>query len=317
MQIRNFTDADYPFIVAIHNSLNIVWPEASRDPRAWMDADSNRSTKCHFKRFVAEADGKVVGAASCGNRLDDYQPQKFYVNVEVLEAYRCHGIGTGLYDRLVEELRPFEPKVLRTDILVNQIQSYPFVQKRGFREVWRETPVHIGVDDFDSSPYGNLERQLVDEDIHITTLHDLAGDTGRDQKAYDLYMALAKDVPSEYAEFTPSPFEDWLQWCLYDPGSELNGYFVALHGENYIAWHDLYRDAGSNALLGGLLGTLPAYRQKRIGLALMLRAIAFARESHLQTFKTCTAITNTRMQTLFDKLGFTRDPEWLQCQKDL
>ncbi len=33
--------------------------------------------------------------------------------------------------------------------------------------------------------------------------------------------------------------------------------------------------------------------------------------------KTCTAIQNVPMQVLFNKLGYARDPEWLQCQKDI
>ncbi|MCJ7695747.1 MAG: GNAT family N-acetyltransferase [Anaerolineaceae bacterium] len=317
MQIHKPTETDYPQIVAIHNSLDIVWPQWPLDPQAWIEADRNRSPKCRFQRFVAIEDGCVVGAASYGNRLDDYHPQKYYINIEVLANYRRRGIGSALYDHLMEELNPYDPKILRTDILENQIQSYPFVQKRGFKEVWRETPVHLDVNAFDAVPYASFDDQLAADGIQITTLKALGDDPNRNCKAYDLYMTLAADVPSEYVEFTPIPFEDWEKMCIDYPGSDLAGFFVATHEGRYVALHDLYLDSKATVLMGGLLGTLNSHRGKRIGLSLIVRAITFAKEHGISVFKTCTAITNAPMQALFRKLGFAYDPQWLQCQKDL
>ncbi len=317
MKIRKFEPADYPAIVAIRSSLNIVWPAASQDPAVWMENDRHRSPKCFFQRWVAEEDGCVVGAASCGNRLDDYHPQKFYINVEVPARNRNRGIGGALYQRLMETLEPLHPTILRTDILENQIQSYPWVQRRGFREVWRETPVHLPVAGFDFAPYTGLEPSLQAEGIRITTLRGLEGDPERDRKAHALYTDLSRDVPSELPEFIPIPFEDWKAMCLDDPGADPEKFFVAMQGERYIALHELWAEPGGAELLGSLLGTLPDFRGKRIGLALLLRAIACAQEHHLPVFKTCTARVNAPMQALFNRLGFARDPEWLQCQKDI
>jgi GNAT superfamily N-acetyltransferase len=66
-----------------------------------------------------------------------------------------------------------------------------------------------------------------------------------------------------------------------------------------------------------LLGVRPAYRKQGIALALQLRGIAYAREHGHPVLKTCTAIQNVPMQALFNRLGFARDPEWQQCQKDI
>ena len=230
MNIRPLTDADYPQIVDIHNSLNIVWPTWPRDAQAWMEADRNRDPKCKFQRWVAKEDGKIVGAASFANHLDDYHPQKFYINIEVREAYRECGIGSALYNQLMNALQPHHPRILRTDILENQIQSYLFVQKRGFHEAWRETPVHIDVATFDDSPYAGLENNLHSEGIEIKSLHALENDTERDHKVYTLYMQLAKDVPSELGEFTPSPYADWTKWCLNDPDNRCGCFFYRRSG---------------------------------------------------------------------------------------
>ena len=45
--------------------------------------------------------------------------------------------------------------------------------------------------------------------------------------------------------------------------------------------------------------------------------IAYARAHGYRLLKTCTAIQNAPMQALFNKLGYARDPEWQQCQKDI
>jgi RimJ/RimL family protein N-acetyltransferase len=50
---------------------------------------------------------------------------------------------------------------------------------------------------------------------------------------------------------------------------------------------------------------------------MVLRNIAYGREHGYTMLKDCTAIQNTPMQALFNRLGFERDPEWQQCQKDL
>jgi mycothiol synthase len=315
MNIRKFKSHDYPSIVDIRNSLNIVWPAWPKDPETWKEIDLNRDPKCLFQRWVAEEDGKVVGAASFGRRLDDFHPQKFYINIEVPEANRQRGIGAALYEQLMHEMQPYDPRVLRTDILENQIQSYPFVQKRGFKEVWRETPVHVVVAGFDASPCADIEEDLKAEGITIKSLYDLKDDLDRDRRVYDLYMELAKDVPSELPEFILIPFEDWVKMLLEDPTTNPQAFFIAVQGGQYIALHDMGIEAPSRALLGGLLGTLPTYRNKRIGLLLILRAIKFAQHHNIPVFKTCTAITNAPMQSLFNKLGFARDPEWLQCEK--
>lgn len=317
MNIRNFTAADYPSIVDIHNSLNIVWPERSSKVEDWINADRNRSPKCNHQRFVAEANGKVVGVASFGNRLDDYHPQKFYINIEVLEPFRNQGIGGALNDHLMNMLEPFTPTVLRTDILENQIQSYPFVEKRGFREVWRETPVHLDVAAFDFTPFMGLEENLRAREIVINNLSELKDEPDLDRRVFDLYREAASHVPSEYESFDIGPYEDWLGWCLHDPSTNPDAFFIARHEGRFIALHETGTHSSAPVLLGGLMGTLPEYRGMGIALALMLRAIQFAQKHQMTTFKTCTAAVNAPMQKLFAKLGFDYDPQWLQCQKDI
>lgn len=317
MQIRDFSSEDYPALVAIHDSLNIIWPESPRNIQAWIDTDRNRDPKCKYRRFTAELDGQTIGTASFGNRLDDYGPHKFYINIEVLAPFRNRGIGAALYDHLMSALEQLEPEILRTDILANQIQSYPFVEKRGFKEVWRETPVHLDLPGYDLKPYRDCKAKLNADNISIKTLAELKDLPDFEQRLFELYREAARYVPCEFDELDIGPFDDWLNWCLNHPTTVPDAFFVAVQNDCFIALHETGIYANQPVLMGGLLGTLPEFRGRGIALALMIRAIQYGKDHGLDTFKTCTAVTNAPMQKLFNKMGFARDPEWLQCQKNI
>jgi len=317
MNIRTFNSNDYPSFVEIHSSLNIYWPERARDPEAWAAADRNRNPKCKYQRWVASVDNCTVGFASYGQGLDDYHPQRFYVNVEVRPEYQRQGIGTALYNCVMDGLQAFDPRILRADAFTNLPQGYRFLQQRGFREVFRETPVELDVTAFDPSPYADLEIGLQKQGILIKTLRELESDPQRDQKIYQLYWDAVEDVPQEDTKLERPEFDEWQQWGLNDPTILHDAYFVAVRGDEYIGLRELGQDPGSNVLQGGLLGVRREWRQRGIGLAMQLRGIAYAKEHGFPVLKTCTAIQNAPMQALFNKLGYQRGPEWQQCQKDI
>jgi mycothiol synthase len=315
MKIRDFESEDYQAIVDVHNSLNIVWPEQPRTPEGWAKIDQNRNPKSQHQRWVAVDDGCVVGFASYMQSPWSYPPQSFYVNVEVQPDYQRRGIGSALYDQLMDEVVTFNPPALRADAFANLPQGFIFLQKRGFYEAFRETPVHLGVSAFDPSPYAGLEPKLKTEGIVIKTLRELKSDPDRDRKIYNLMCEVDKDLPHEGDEYREPAFDDWVGWGLNDPSVLQDAYFIAMRGDEYIGMRELGRYS-DEALLGGLLGTRREYRNRGIGLAMQLRGIAYAKEHAYHFLKTCTAVQNIPMQSLFNKLGYARDPEWQQCQKD-
>jgi GNAT superfamily N-acetyltransferase len=317
MKIRDFTSEDYPAIVAIHNSLNIVWPEKPRTPEAWAAVDRNRNPEWRHQRWVAVEDGRVVGFSSFAQNPWSYPPHSFFINVEVHPVYQRRGIGSALYDQVMEELQTFNPPALRADAFTNLPQGFTFLQKRGFYEAFRETPVHLDVTTFDPSPYTDLEPRLNSQGIFIMTVSELKSDPDRDRKIYDLMCAVDKDVPHEGDQMTEPDFDDWVGWGLNDPSNLRDAYLIAVHGDDYVGLRDLSSYADLDVLLGGLLGVRRDHRKRGIALAMQLRNIAYAREHGYRLLKDCTAIQNAPMQALFNQLGFTRDPEWQQCQKDI
>ena len=317
MNIRIFTADDYPAIVSIHNSLNIVWPEAPRTPEGWAEADRSRNPKHGFQRWVALTGGSVVGFGAYWQSSLHNHPPWFYVNVEVSPSHQRQGVGAALHDRIMAGLQPFDPHVLRADAFTNLPQGFRFLQKRGFYEAWRETPVHLDVASFEASPYSGLEASLLGKGIVFKNLRELESDPDRDRKTYDLYWEITGDVPQEEPRIVKPDFNEWVKWGLNDPTILHDAYYIAVCGDEYVGLSELGKDPDNDVLQGGLLGVRPAYRKQGIALALQLRGIAYAREHGHPVLKTCTAIQNVPMQALFNRLGFARDPEWQQCQKDI
>ena len=317
MKLRAFAPGDYPAIVDIHNSLNIVWPERPRTPEAWEKADRNRNSSVKYQRWVAVEDERVVGFAEYRQGPIEYPPLSFWVNVEVAPEYQRRGIGSMLFDEVTQTLQGFNPPALRADAFTNLPQGFSFLQNRGFFEAFRETPVHLEISTFDPQPYEGMEAKMKSDGIVIKTLRELKTDPDRDRKLYELYWKTIEDVPQEGDGIQKPDFAEWQNWGLNDPSILPDAYFIATCGEAYIGVRELGTYPDGDVLMGGLLGVLREYRQRGIGLALQLRGIAYARENGYRFLKTCTAIQNAPMQFLFNKLGYCRDPEWQQCQKDL
>jgi len=160
INIRLFTADDYLAIVNIHHSLNIVWPERPRTPEGWANADRNRNPKCKYQRWVAVKNGEILGFGYYGQNIFEYHPQRFNINIEISPDHQRQGIGSALYEQIMAELQAFAPRVLRADAFTNLPQGFRFLQKRGFYEAFRETPVHLDVPSFDPSPYTHLEAEL-------------------------------------------------------------------------------------------------------------------------------------------------------------
>jgi len=317
MKIRQFSKDDYPAIVNIHTSLNISWPEQPRTPDGWFRADQNRNPKLKFQRWVAVKDSQVVGFGNFAQSSYDYHPLIFNINVEVSPSFQNQGFGSALYQQILNGLKPFNPRILRADAFTNLLQGIRFLNNRGFYEAFRETTVQLDVTSFDASPYLGLEMKLAKKGIVIKTLQKMEIDPYRDRKLYDLYWDVSRDQPHEGVEIEKQEFDEWLDWGIYDPVVLPDAYFIAVRGDEYIGLRELGKDPDSDVLLGGLLGVRRGYRRQGIGLALQLRGISYAKTSGYSELKTCTARVNHPMQKLFDKLGYVRGPEWLQCQKDL
>jgi GNAT superfamily N-acetyltransferase len=311
--IRVTTAGDYAAVVGIHN---LIHPERATTMESLVESDRRRDPRLKHQRWVAAQGARVVGYAQYIQYVYDYRPEKFHIELAVLPDCQQRGIGAALYERLIAGLAPLGARKLRADGYENLPEGTRFLRQRGFREVFRETPLHLEVLEFDPVPFAYLERELGAQGVKVQTLRDLEGDPDRDRKTYDLYWEVSADVPREDRLVVMS-FHEWAKWALADPSVPHEGYLIAVCGDEYIGIAEFGQDPGGENLEGGLVGVKRSFRRRGVATAMHVRAIAYARAHAYARIVTSTAVANVAMRALYERLGFVRQPDWIQMEKVL
>src|SRR5262245_60720191 len=141
--VREGRSGDEGDLAAIADVVNDVMPEdpTSVEELRWQDANFPGT------RFVAEADGRVVGIATTG-RIYMYAPEfdRYWMNVSVLARYRRRGIGAALYAAVSDHARAAGKSGLQTSISEEHADGIAFLLNRGWAEFDRYRMVKLDLD---------------------------------------------------------------------------------------------------------------------------------------------------------------------------
>lgn len=319
VRIREF-EAEPEEYVALAAVDNAVYPEYPSDPDdIRYDDDHLDRTKYVLKRYLAEtAGGEVVAYGTCHHMPGRFHPKRFWMSILVHPNWRRQGIGTSLYEQITDDLYLLNAIAVGASTRETMPKSIAFLGKRGFREVMRSWESRLDVTKFDFALFqGGMDR-MDREGVVITTL---ALEKGRDPdwltKVYDLHTAVMADVPA-HTPYTPPPLAEFVHSVIESPWALLDGYFVAKHGDRYVGESFLNRNKEEPGhLYQGLTGVRREYRGQGIAMALKLRTIRYAQEHGQTLIKTWNATTNTGMLAINQKLGFVRQPAWIEYEKSL
>jgi GNAT superfamily N-acetyltransferase len=313
VEIRPYQPEDTPSVVALNNQLEPEYPQTESEFR-WHE--ENREERCKWSRWVAVAEGVVIGAGEYSQYAFMYHPQKFNVEIGVHPEHRCQGIGTALYDTVTAALEAHDPILLRTAVREDRPAAMHFATKRGYVEAMREWESRLDVAAFDPAPFRERQERVATSGIRICTVAELASDPDRDRKLYEMEAALEADVPSTDVH-TPRPFEEWVQRTFENPSFIPEAWIIAVDGDEYVGCTALSRMEAGNRLETGLTGVLRSHRRRGIALALKLRAIEYARSVGAPEINTWNATTNEGMLSINVALGFARQPAWIEYEKSL
>jgi mycothiol synthase len=316
--IRPFdADNDYPATVAFSNT---AWPEYAKTEDEERHNDSARPAHIKWGRFLAEQDGALVGIASYGQSLDMYHPQRFSIRVEVATKQQRQGIGTRLYKTVLESLAPYDPIEFSTSTREDRVSGMQFAQKLGFVEAMRDWESRLKMADFDARLLQGALDKVIASGIEIYTYAELAHDPDRDQKAYELDCATAKDIPSTHP-FKDSGFENYKERFLKSPTFLPDAWFIAVdnsEGKNkYVGISVLEKVSIGDYINTGLTGVLREYRGRGIASALKQCATLYARERNIPEIRTWNAQVNKEMLAINEKIGYVKQPAWVEFTKRL
>jgi GNAT superfamily N-acetyltransferase len=311
VSIRPFSAHDYPAIVSIGNRNFPDYPAAVEEERF---RDETREARCKFVRWVAEANGQVVGVVSHDQSPWMYHPHKFEMWLEVDPAHQGRGIGSSLYQHVMAALEPHDPILVRAWAREDYDRSMHFLQRRGFVEAMREWENRLDVASFDPAPFQQAIQEVEGQGIHLVPLSRLMSDPEWSRKLYELNMLVERDVPSP-DRVTEPEFETWLRRKVDNPGFLPDAFMVALDDDRYVGTSYLWAQLASRDLDTGLTGTLREYRRRGIALALKVKCIVWAKAHGYSMIKTWNASTNQGMLELNEKLGFARGPAWVTFER--
>lgn len=313
LTIRPTTTEDYAAIAAVASA---TFPEDPTSPEELAYADETRPNFIRHGRWAAVYDGQVVGYTYHTQYADLYDPRRLWVTVVVHPDWRRRGFGQALYNHLMQQVGAIEDiEAIQGMVREQQEGGLAFAARHGFTQASIRWPSRLDVAACDLSPYKPLLEKLAAEDIRIVPLADLMKDPDCAQKLYQLQSALDADVPID-EPVTPIIFEQFRANIFDNPFLLHEGTFIALHNGEYIGMSSLF-DEGNDLLVVDLTGTLAAYRQRGIAMALKVRGVQFAKARGSKAILTTNDPVNAGMLAINNRLGFVRQPALIKFVKVL
>ncbi len=315
MEIVPATSAHYQGIAEILNALD---PERRASALEIAEADKRRDPRFKYQRWIASEQDQIVGYGSYNQTIWFDHPQKFILWIGVQPEYQRQGIGAKLYETILHGLEPFDPLALRVTASADHPQSIRFLEKRGFEEVICDIPSELDVQSFDPTRFTGLEHRFRANGIEIKTLPELEDDPERDQKLYDLDWELSLSVPGDLAAgIGRRGLEKYVEYAITGPSAIPEAFFIAVQGDEYIGLSHVLSSERGISLYQGLTGVKPPYRHQGIGLAMKLRAIAYARATGYAIIKAENDAKNIPMLSLNARLGFVCLPDVITFETNL
>jgi mycothiol synthase len=173
--IRPFeaTDADYEAFALLQRT---VWPESPVTIGEWKHCDRTRDPQYLLRRFVAEWNGTMVASGLCCEPWWSMRPGKYWVNLDVHPIYRRQGIGSALYDYLIELVADYNPLLIISRTHEDQTDACRFLAGRGFKRVMRHPISYLDVTAFDPKPFASKVANVEALGIEIRPLAELTED---------------------------------------------------------------------------------------------------------------------------------------------
>lgn len=309
-----YDDADYEAAVAIENA---IYPEHPQHPDSWRYWDSNRDAKYLWRRYLGEVNGKVVVSAEIGHTHWSYQPGKFFVYVAVEPDYQHRGIGSAVYNYLMDEVALLEPTKLVSRAREDHGASVKFLENRGFQPVLRAPTSRLALADWNPAPFRAKVARVLQSGIAIKTLAQLQNeDPDWKRKVYDLEWECLQDVPTS-DPLTRRSMRQFENVTLNNPRLLPDAWFIATDGDHYVGLSVLWRNLVDQRLLNtGLTGVVRSHRRRGIATALKVHAIEFARRAGAEDIDTDNEENNPMFQ-LNLQLGFQPQPAFVDYAKEL
>jgi GNAT superfamily N-acetyltransferase len=245
--------------------------------------------------YLAELDGVVAGSGI--GRLSSVTGCLYAIPRVVPEARR-RGVGTALYATLSDHARVVGRDALVARVREDDVDSLEFARKRGFREISRELPVVLDLED------AAVDSPEPPPGVEIASLAD---HPELEQSAYEVDVEATPDIPTEGELRAAETFGRWRGFVLEAPSSLPDAMFVAIAAGTVVGYAQLIRvtdDVAEN----GLTAVRRAWRGRGIATALKRAQIEWAKAAGFKRIQTANDEANVAMRGINRRLGYKPEP---------
>lgn len=306
------TKSEYKAYADIRNA---IWTDNPHSVSELKHNDENWHKDKLFGRVVAKQDDQMVAIGNYGEPGWLSQEGRYFISILVDPQHQNQGIGGMVFDHILEDLKPRNPKVISGDTRENFEQSLHFLEKRGFKLKQRNEISRLDVQAFDPIPFERSFEKVKACGIEIQTLAELQkSDPDWLQKMYDFDCEVSVDVPSPAPVVVP-PIEQYKIDAFSGPSFIPEGHLVAVKDGEYVGYSSLHVNESNPELMNtGFSGTRRSHRRQGICTALKVRAAQFAKDYGAKYILTGNE-ENNPMYKLNLHLGFEPQPAWLSFEK--
>jgi GNAT superfamily N-acetyltransferase len=248
--------------------------------------------------FVASQDGEDAGAALAYLGWHS-KPGTGHAEVFVLPERRGAGIGSGLYERVAVWVQERGCVTLETAVAEDDPASLAWVDRRGFREVGRNSKMVLDLMAIDAPAIDPPEG------VEIVTW------AARPELTPGIYAVACEaygDVPGD--EGTPmDPYEEWLSNDMQGDSDRPEATFVALVEGKVAGYAKLsLSKSDTKVAYHDMTGVLRAYRGRGIAAALKRTQIRWAKEAGYEKLQTANEVRNEPIRKLNARHGYRLEP---------
>ena len=311
-KLRPFQDDDYEGLVALRN---IIEPDHPKSVDQMRHSDKTHKDKIRQKRWVWEKNGDIAVSALYTQFFEAYHPRKFALFIHVHPDLQGQGYGSASYDRLMQEIKPFDPIKITTEVRENHPRGIRFMEERGFTNTMNEQESRLDLNAYDPSQYQNEVDRVLDQGFRIVTLTELRREDERaDYRAWELEREVAPDMPWTDPISIPK-FDHYQAYILKHPCFNSDSWFLVLKGNHIAGLNNLWKTPNKKVVTTGFTGVRRKYRRKGLATALKHTCLTWAKDQDYNWIRTNNADSNKGMLSINLRVGFKFTPAWLVYDK--